>query len=227
MKVESGEDLQHYHLRRGVHSRSLQAPQVCPSRAFAMPPSSSVLIQFDPEFAMLPCACAGSLKAPRDLTSLPLRSFSMHEQYRMPGISFGWILVRLGYMSICQGWSRAPLCGERESQDWEAGATALSSWRLSARSFNKQRISGQNARPLFCPPALLAGILNSITTGLYTSLWPRDSKTLRRGGRVYSRRGTKYLSWRVHHSSATRGWNFCKLCMWRCGAKISPKTVCP
>ena len=79
MKVESGEDLQHYHLRRGVHSRSLHAPQVGPSRAFATPPSSSVLIQIVPEFAMLPCACAGSLKAPRDLTSLPLRSFSMQE----------------------------------------------------------------------------------------------------------------------------------------------------
>ena len=45
-------------------------------------------------------------------------------------------------------WRLERLFVGRESQDWEPGLTALSSWRLS--SFNKQSISGRNVSPLFC-----------------------------------------------------------------------------
>ena len=45
-------------------------------------------------------------------------------------------------------WRLERLFVGRESQDWEPGLTALSSWRLS--SFNKQSISRRNVSPLFC-----------------------------------------------------------------------------
>ena len=91
----------HYHLRWGAHSRSLQVQQVDPSPAFAMPPfnrqvfSSLVLV-----FPILPSACVGSLKDPRDLTSLPLDIFLFNFCFSCTGcrgLTFSWILGRLGW----------------------------------------------------------------------------------------------------------------------------------
>ena len=114
------------------------------------------------------------------------------EQYRRPGVNF-WL-----NLSTCQfakgGAERRSLFGERKPRlrTWCDRSELIRGCRRDL-SINKPYLRPK-CPSFFCPPPLLEGIPNSITTGLYTSLWPRDSKTLRRGGRVYSRSATKYLS---------------------------------
>ena len=113
---------QRYHLRRGVHSRSLQAPQVDPNPAFARPPLPSVVFQFVPGFSILPSACAGSLKAPQDLTSLPKGDILLICRFQQLWISGGEVLVEswqgLDTFQFFKGdevETGEPLCGRRKS----------------------------------------------------------------------------------------------------------------
>ena len=115
---------QHYHLRRGVHSRSLRAPQVDPSPVFAKPPLSSVLIQsvppfFNPTFRL--CRVFKSSSGPDIFCQKEI--FSLYvgfSSFGCQGVSFWsnldtpWILFNLSRGSEVQ--TGEPLCGRRKSR---------------------------------------------------------------------------------------------------------------
>ena len=208
-EVESGGDVewvisQHYHLRRGVHSRSLRVPQVDPSPVFAKPPLSSVVIQSVPPFPTLPSACAGSLKAPQDRTSLPKGDIFLRSRLEQLWMSGGELLVE-----SWQGLDTFQFVKGEGSGDWRASLWtekvkteklvrplwAQRGFRrgLSINKVSPAKISTWSQLSFLPHTCSFSGHSNGITTGLYTSLWARDSKTLRRGGCLFQERDQIFI----------------------------------